>query len=145
MSQLVVGDAEYAGTRKTTRREMFLDVMEHVVPWRWLLALIEPMYPEAGRGRQPYPLETALRVRLMQNWFGLSDQAIDEALYEITPMCGLARLSLKRNVVAEGVETKEQSRPLRLRHCDEMQEALFSRSISFADFEAWFLDVSPRE
>lgn len=59
-----------------------------------LLKLIEPFYPIAGRGRHPYPLDTMLRVHLMQNWFGMSDPAMEEALYEITPMRAFARLSL---------------------------------------------------
>src|SRR6266545_4470955 len=70
MSQISFGDAEYAGKRKQTRRELFLAEMEQVVPWKVLLNLIEPFYPLAGRGRHPYPLETMLRVHLMQNWFG---------------------------------------------------------------------------
>ena len=49
-----------------------------------------------GRGRHPYPLETMLRVHLMQNWFGLSDPAMEEALYEIAPMRVFAGLSLTK-------------------------------------------------
>lgn len=57
--QLTFGDAEGPGQRKRTRREVFLDEMEQVVPWKALLALIEPHYPVTGcRGRQPYPLTT---------------------------------------------------------------------------------------
>ena len=50
-----------AGKRKKTRREVFLEEMERVVPWKALLGLIEPHYPAAGRGRRPYPLESMLR------------------------------------------------------------------------------------
>jgi transposase, IS5 family len=101
MSQISFGDAEYAGKRKQTRRELFLAEMEQVVPWKVLLKLIEPFYPLAGRGRHPYPLETMLRVHLMQNWFGLSDPAMEEALYEITPMRAFARLSLTEPIPDE--------------------------------------------
>ena len=94
MSQMSFGDAEYAGKRKQTRREVFLAEMNQVVPWQSLLKLIEPLYPVAGRGRHPYPLETMLRIHLMQNWFGLSDPAMEEALYEITPMRNFAALKL---------------------------------------------------
>ena len=94
MSQLSFGDAEYAGKRKQTRREVFLREMELVVPWKALLGLIEPHYPKGTRGRPPYPLETMLRVHLMQNWFGLSDPGMEEALYEITPFRQFARLRL---------------------------------------------------
>jgi IS5 family transposase len=95
------GDAEYAGKRKKTRREVFLEEMDQVVPWKSLLNLIEPCYPVAGRGRHPYPLETMLRVHLMQNWFGLSDPAMEEALYEITPMRTFAGLTLTKAIPDE--------------------------------------------
>jgi IS5 family transposase len=94
MSQMSFGDAEYAGKRKQTRREVFLAEMEQVVPWKSLLSLIEPLYPVAGRGRHPYPLETMLRIHLMQNWFSLSDPAMEETLYENTPVRAFAHLTL---------------------------------------------------
>ncbi len=56
MTQLTFSDAENAGKRKQTRREVFRAAMDQVVPWDALLALIEPHYPKAGRGRCPYPL-----------------------------------------------------------------------------------------
>jgi len=101
MSQMSFGDAEYAGKRKKTRREVFLEEMDQVVPWKSLLTLIEPLYPIAGRGRHPYPLQTMLRVHLMQNWFGLSDPAMEEALYEITPMRTFAGLTLTKAIPDE--------------------------------------------
>ena len=94
MTQLTFSDAEYAGKRKQTRREVFLAEMDQVVPWDALLALIESHYPKAGRGRRPYPLVTTLRIHLMQNWFGYSDPAMEEALYEIAPLRQFSRLSL---------------------------------------------------
>ncbi len=84
----------YAGKRKKTRREVFLEEMEQVVPWKALLKIIEPHYPAAGRGRRPYPLEAILRVHLMQNWFALSDPAMEEALYEIASLRNFAGLKL---------------------------------------------------
>ncbi|HEX7645865.1 MAG TPA: transposase, partial [Noviherbaspirillum sp.] len=81
MTQLSFSDAEYAGKRKKTRREVFLEEMEQVVPWQALQKVIEPFYPVAGRGRRLYPLQAMLRVHLMQNWFALSDPAMEEALY----------------------------------------------------------------
>ena len=101
MSQMSFGDAEYSGKKKRTRREEFLAEMEQVVPWDTLLALIEPFYPVAGRGRHPYPIATMLRVHLMQNWFGLSDPAMEEALYEITSMRQFARLTLTQAIPDE--------------------------------------------
>jgi IS5 family transposase len=94
MKQLTFGDAEYMSKRKRTRKEVFLAEMEQIVPWTVLLRLIEPIYPAGGNGRPPYPLATMLRVHLMQNWFGLSDPAMEEALYEVACIRQFARLSL---------------------------------------------------
>ena len=101
MDQMTFSDSEYAGKRKQTRREVFLSEMDQVVPWRALMNLIEPHYPKAGKGRKPYPLETMLRIHLMQNWFGFSDPAMEEALYEIAPVRQFARLSLTKQIPDE--------------------------------------------
>ena len=85
MKQMTFADAEYAGKRKQTRKELFLIEMGQVVPWKGLTALIEPHYPKGEGGRPAYPLMAMLRIHLMQNWFGLSDPGMEEALYEIVP------------------------------------------------------------
>lgn len=91
--QLTFGDAEGLGQRKQTRREIFLAEMEQVVPWKSLLALIEPHYPKHGRpGRQPYPLATMLRIHFLQQWYALSDPAMEEALYDTPVMRRFAQL-----------------------------------------------------
>ena len=91
--QLSFGDAEGLGGRKRTRREVFLAEMDQVVPWKVLLALIEPHYPKPGRpGRQPYPLATMLRIHFLQQWYALSDPAMEEALYDTTVMRRFAQL-----------------------------------------------------
>lgn len=94
MQQISFSDAEFSSQRKRTRREVFLEEMDRVVPWSRLLALIEPVYPKAGNGRRPYALETMLRIHFMQLWFNLSDPAMEESLYDITPMRQFAGLSL---------------------------------------------------
>ena len=91
--QLTFGDAEDLGQRKQTRREVFLVQMDQVVPWKALLSLIEPHYPKAGRpGRQPYALETMLRIHFLQQWYALSDPAMEEALYDTPVMRRFAQL-----------------------------------------------------
>ena len=74
--------------KKVTRREQFLAEMDAVVPWRRLLALIEPHYPKTGPkgGRPPMPLETMLRVYFLQNWYALSDPMAEETLYDSEAM-----------------------------------------------------------
>jgi len=94
MTQLTFSDAEYAGTRRQTRREVLLTEMDQVIPWSALLSLFERFYPEAGRGRRPNPLPTMLRIHFPQQWYALSDPAMEEALYEIAPLRQFAKSSL---------------------------------------------------
>jgi IS5 family transposase len=78
--------------KKVTRREAFLSEMDAVVPWRCLLALIEPHDPKGGR--PPMPLETMLRVYFLQNWYALSDPMAEESLYDSDAMRHFAGIEL---------------------------------------------------
>ena len=71
---------------KKTRRQIFLEEMEGVVPWRELCALVEPHYPKPGNGRPPVGVERMLRIYFLQQWFNLSDPAVEEALYDSAVM-----------------------------------------------------------
>ena len=79
--------------RQQTRREVFLDQMTVVVPWDRFEQLIMPHYPVAGRGRRPYPLRSMLKIHFMQEWFGLSDPAMEEALFETPVLRDFAGIS----------------------------------------------------
>lgn len=68
---------------KRTRRREFLDEMDRVVPWSDLVAQIAPFMPEGKRGRPPFPVESLLRIHFMQQWFTLSDPAMEEALHDV--------------------------------------------------------------
>lgn len=94
--QLGFGDYEQTTARKRTRRERFLAQMEAVVPWKALIDLIEPHYPKAGSkgGRPAYPLATMLRIHLMQQWYDLSDPAMEDALIEVPTMRRFAGINL---------------------------------------------------
>jgi IS5 family transposase len=81
---------------RKSRREEFLSVMEAVVPWRELEALIEPHYPKAGSGRQPVGLSIMLRVYFLQQWFNLSDPGAEDALYESAVLRQFAGVDLGR-------------------------------------------------
>ena len=70
-------------TTKRTRKREFLDEMERVVLWRALVDLITPYAPEGRRGRPPFAVETMLRIHFMQQWFTLSDPAMEEALHDM--------------------------------------------------------------
>ncbi len=93
--QLSFADSEYQNKRRQTRKEKFLGRMEMLMPWSRLEALIEPHYPKAGNGRRPYPLATMLRIHCMQQWYNMSDPAMEDALYEITSMRLFSGLSLE--------------------------------------------------
>jgi len=80
MSQISFSDAEYAGKRKKTRRKVFLEEMERVVPWKALLGVISPHYPVAGRGRRPYPMESMRALRLEADLHG--DRAVERGRAE---------------------------------------------------------------
>ena len=71
---------------KKTRRAIFLEEMEQVVPWRELCGLIEPHYPKPGNGRPPVGVERMLRIYFLQQWFNLSDPAVEETLYDSAVM-----------------------------------------------------------
>jgi hypothetical protein len=76
----------YENKKKKTRREQFLDEMDTVIPWETLTGVIAPHYPKAGNGRQPMPLERMLRIYFLQQCYGLSDPAMEDALYDIESM-----------------------------------------------------------
>jgi IS5 family transposase len=81
-TQTSFAELEYAAKKKLTRRERFLAQIEAATPWAQLVAVIEPHYPKGNRGRPPIGLERMLRMYIAQNCFGLSDEAIEDALYD---------------------------------------------------------------
>ena len=74
--------SEFQKYGRKSRRELFLDEMERIVPWSGLLALVRPHYAKAGNGRHPVGVEIMLRTYFVQQWFNLSDPGVEEALYE---------------------------------------------------------------
>jgi IS5 family transposase len=97
--QTSFSQAEFADKKKITRREKFLARMEAIIPWAALLAVIEPFYPKGERGRPPIGLERMLRVYFLQQWYGLADEALEDAIYDSQAMRGFARIDL----AADGV------------------------------------------
>ncbi len=75
-------DMEYDNRKRKTKREAFLDVMEQIIPWERWVALIEPSYPKGHRGRPPKGIEKMLRMYLLPLWFHLSDEAVEDAVYD---------------------------------------------------------------
>ena len=100
-------------TAKRTRRREFLDEMEQVVPWADLVALVSPYLPEGKRGRPPFSPETMLRIHFMQQWFALSDPAMEEALHDMPVFREFAGLE------GWGERLPDESTILRFRHALE--------------------------
>jgi transposase, IS5 family len=96
-------------TKKTRKRE-FLEEMERVVPWGVLVQIVEPHYPKAKTGRPPFGIETMLRIHYLQQWFGLSDPAMEEALHDVPLYREFAKL--------DGVTARlpDETTILRFRH-----------------------------
>ena len=82
MRQASFAEREHDVKKRTTRRERFLSKMDGLIPWAELEARIEPFYPQAGRGRRPYPLAVMLRVHCVQLFYNLSDPGMEDLLYE---------------------------------------------------------------
>ena len=97
------GDYKQTTAKQRTRRERFLSEMEKVVPWKALLELIEPHYPKTSSkgGRPPYPLATMLRIHLLQQWYDLSDPAMEDALIEVPTMRRFAWIDMIRDRIPD--------------------------------------------
>jgi IS5 family transposase len=95
---------------KRTRKREFLDEMNLVVPWAELVSLIEPHAPSSKTGRPPFAVSTMLRIHFMQQWFGLSDPAMEEALHDTPLYCEFAGLD------AGMTRLPDESTILRFRH-----------------------------
>ena len=101
MKQLTLASVGFERYAKTTRRAAFLAEMERVVPWSALCALIEPFYPKPGNGRPPIGIERMLRIYCLQQWFNLSDPAVEEALYDSLAMRRFVDIDLGREPVPD--------------------------------------------
>lgn len=95
-------DLEYAAKRKTTRRERFLAELERITPWSELLSALVPFYPKGeGRGRPPMGLERMLRMYIVQQSLGLSDEGIEDALYDSHAIRNFVGIDLGREAAPD--------------------------------------------
>ena len=137
MKQMTLATAGFECYAKTTRRAVFLAEMERVVPWPALCGLIEPFYPKAGNGRPPVGVDRMLRIFFLQQWFNLSDPAVEEALYDSLALRGFVGIDLGREPVPDGttvcrfrhlLETHDLGRQL----FDEVQRHLAAKGLKVA-------------
>jgi IS5 family transposase len=116
IQQTLASQGSFEKHGRKSKRELFLDQMEQVFPWSELLALVDPFYPKAGKGRQPVGLSIMLRTYFLQQWFNLSDPGMEEAFYESPVLRRFAGVDL--GVAAAPDETTI----LRFRHLLEQHE-----------------------
>jgi IS5 family transposase len=125
MQQSTFAEVTFEQYRKPPRRERFLDEMNRVVPWAELAAAIAPVYPKAeGPGRPPVGVERMLRLHCLQQWFNLSDPAVEEALYDSRAMRQFVGIDLGREPVPD------ETTSCKFRHlleAHQVGEQLFAR------------------
>jgi IS5 family transposase len=115
--------AEYEAKKKQTRRDKFLAEMEQVVPWARLVERLRPLYPKGERGRPPIGLERMLRIHFLQQWYGLADEAMEDALYDSQALRGFAGIDLTVATVPDATTM------MNFRHwleSHELSQALFA-------------------
>lgn len=80
--QMSFTEMEYSQRQRTTKRDSFLKEMDELIPWEECVAMIAPYYPSGSRGRPPREIEQMLRMILLQTWFNLSDEGVEDAIYD---------------------------------------------------------------
>jgi transposase, IS5 family len=96
MNQMGFSELEFAAKKKRTRRERFLDQIEAATPWALLVEQIEPFYPKGERGRPPIGIERMLRMYIVQQCFGLADEATEDAVYDSQSIRTFVGIDLSR-------------------------------------------------
>jgi IS5 family transposase len=125
MKQSSFASLAWETKKKITRREKFLAEMEAVMPWDELLAVIEPHYAKGDRGRPPMGLERMLRIYFMQQWFNLSDPAMEDGLYDSESMRRFAGVDLGDDAVPDETTILNFRRLLETHH---LTAKLFART-----------------
>jgi IS5 family transposase len=117
MHQKSFAGADFEKYRKKTRKEMFLEEMDHIIPWQEMSQAVEPHYPAPkGAGRRPIGIERMLRIHFLQHWFELSDPGVEEALYDSRAMRQFVGIDLGKEPVPD------ESTVLQFRHLMERHQ-----------------------
>jgi IS5 family transposase len=130
MKQQTITDIEYAGRKRKTKREEFLDLMDNIIDWDVWEAIIKDHYPKGERGRPPRGIITMLKMYLLQNWFGLSDEGVEDAIYDSYAMRKFMGLNFLEEQVPDATTL------LKFRHLleeHELGKQLFDSITGFLD------------
>jgi IS5 family transposase len=129
-------EVEYGNRRRVSRRERFLETMDVTIPWAAWVGLIEPFYYSGRKGRKPKPIETMLRMYLLQVWFSLSDEGVEEAIYDSYAMRRFMGLDFAVEQVPDATTL------LHFRHLLEkhrLGEKLFEAQNQIFDEQGWMM------
>jgi IS5 family transposase len=130
MSQQTFSDIEYSGRKRKTKRDYFLETMQDIIPWEEWTAYIEPYYPKGKRGRPPRGLLLMLKMYLLQTWFNLSDEGVEDAIYDSYAMRKFVGINFMEEQVPDATTL------LHFRHMLEengVGETLFNAITRFLD------------
>jgi IS5 family transposase len=127
---------EYANRRRVSGREEFLQLMDATIPWARWVGLIEPFYYTGKKGRKPKPLETMLRMYLLQVWFSLSDEGVEDAVYDSYAMRRFMGLDFGVEQVPDAT-TLLGFRHLLEKH--ELGQVLFESQNEIFDQQGWIM------
>jgi transposase, IS5 family len=132
-------DIEYGNRRRVSRREQFLETMNSTIPWGIWVGLIEPHYyaeRPGKKGRKPKPIETMLRMYLLQVWFSLSDEGVEDAIYDSYAMRRFMGLDFAVEQVPDAT-TLLHFRHLLEKH--KLGEKLFEAQNEIFEAEGWIM------
>ena len=129
MLQQTFTDVEYSRRRIRSRRELFLDTMEGLVPWKECIDLISPYYPSGRRGRPVKGVETMLRMLLLQKWFGLSDAGTEDAVCDSYAMRSFMHIDFTSEQVPDSSTLRRFRMLLRKHGLEERLDEIVSRSL----------------
>jgi IS5 family transposase len=132
-------DVEYGNRRRTSKRERFLEQMDAAISWQVWVGLIEPHYDAdrpGKRGRRAKSIETMLRMYLLQVWFSLSDEGVEDAIYDSYAMRRFMRLDFGAEQVPDATTL------LHFRHLlqgHKLGERLFAAQNEIFEREGWIM------
>ena len=122
--QQTFSDIEYSKRKRVSRREVFLKKMDTMIPWKEMTEIIQPYYYSGKRGRPPRGIELMLRMYLLQIWYNLSDEMVEESIYDSHAMKTFAKIDFSEEDVPDATTL------LTFRHLleeNKLQEQLFHR------------------
>ena len=119
MDQMTFSDMEYGARKRITQKDRFLQEMNEIIPWAECFARIQPYYPSGKRGRPPRGIEVMLRMYLLQMWFHLSDEKLEDAIYDSYAMRNFLKINFLEKQVPDASTLRKFRNILNEQHIGE--------------------------